>query len=164
MSQVAINKCKDIETTPKTLLEKVEAVAGSIRERAFELFQHRGAGNGSELEDWLQAERDLVWLPASELADDEKEFTARIAVPGFDGKDIHVSAMPDALVIQADTAHTHEGKTGNVCFCEFSGKQLYRRLDLPASIDVDKVKASVNNGILEITAPKAATSRKAAAA
>ena len=106
----------------------------------------------------------MVWSPASELVDDEKEFRARIAVPGFDAKDIQVSALPDALVVQAETTHTHEGKNGNVSFSEFSGKQLFRRLDLPASVDVDRVKASVDDGILQITAPKAATSQMAAGA
>jgi len=91
------------------------------------------------------------------LVDDEKEFRARIALPGFDAKDIQLSAMPDALVIQAAATHTHEGKSGNVCLCEFSGKKLFRRLHLPASIDVDKVTASVDKGILEVTAPKATT-------
>jgi len=164
MSHVAISKCKDPETTPGTFLEKLEAITDSIRNRAFALFQHRGGGSGSELEDWLQAERDLVLSPPSELVDDEKQFTARVAMPGFDAKDIHVSAMPDALVIQAGATHSHEGKAGNVRFCEFSEKQLFRRLDLPASVDVDKVKASVDKGILQITAPKAAARQMAAGA
>lgn len=164
MSQVTVQKCTDSDTTSRTLLEKLEAIAGSIRERAFHLFQRRNGGNGSDVEDWLQAERELLWSPASELVDNEKEFTARIAVPGFDAKDIQVSATPDAIVIQADAAHTHEGKSGNVRFCEFSGKQMFRRVDLPATVDVDKVTASVDKGILQITAPKAATSQMAATA
>ena len=164
MSQVAINKCKDPETTPPTLLEKLEATAASIRKRAFDIFQHRSGRDGSDLGDWLQAEQDVVWSPASELMDDGTEFSARIAVPGFDAKDIQVSAMPDALVIQAETAHTHEGKSGEVCFCQFSGKQLFRRLDLPASVDVDKVKASVDKGILQITAPRSAARKMTAVA
>ena len=164
MSQVSIQKCKNLETTPQTLLERLEAITDSIRERAFNLFQNRQSGNGSDMDDWLQAERDVVWSPASELVDDEKEFKARIALPGFDAKQIQVSAMPDALIIQADTTHTHEGKNGNVCFCEFSGKNLFRRIELPASIDVDKVTASVEKGILEVTAPKATTKQMTAAA
>jgi HSP20 family protein len=156
MSQVAINKCKNPETTPQTFQEKLKSITDSIRNQAFDLFQNRNGGNGSDVDDWLQAERDVVWSPASELVDDKKEFRARIALPGFDAKDIQVSAMPDALVIQADASHTHEERSGNVCFCEFSEKNLFRRLPLPASIDVDKVTASVDKGILEITAPKAA--------
>jgi HSP20 family protein len=155
MSQVAINKWKNPETTPRTFLEHLETITDSIRERAFNIFQNNG-GNGSEVDDWLQAERDVVWSPTSELVDDKKEFRARIALPGFDAKDIQVSAMPDALVIRADATHAHEGKSGNVRFCEFSEKNLFRRLPLPAPIDVDKVTASVDKGILEVTAPKAA--------
>jgi HSP20 family protein len=164
MSQVAISRCKNPETTPQTLLERVEAMTDSIRKRAFNLFQHRNSANGSDLDDWLQAERDVVWSPASELVDDEKELRARIALPGFDAKDILVSAMPDALVIQADATHTHEGKTGNVCFCEFSEKSLFRRLPLPAPVDVDKVTASLDKGILQVTAPKATAKQMTAGA
>jgi HSP20 family protein len=164
MSQVAIDKCKSPETTPQTLLEEVGAITDSIRKRAFDLFQNRNGENGSDVDDWLQAERDVVWSPASELVDDEKEFRARLALPGFDAKDIQVSAMPDALVIRAEATHTHEGKSGNVCFCEFSGKKLFRRLDLPEAVDVDKVTASVDKGILQVTAPKATTKQMTAGA
>ena len=164
MSQVAIYKCKNIETTPQTLLDQVKAITDSIRTRAFNIFQNRNCGNGSDLDDWLQAERDVVWSPVSELVDDEKEFKARIALPGFDAKDIRVSAMPDGLVIEADATHTHEGTSGNVCFCEFSAKKLFRRLQLPVSVDVDKVTASVDRGILQVTAPKATTKQMAVGA
>src|SRR5450759_257660 len=157
MSKVPIYKCKNPETTPQMLLEHVEAVSDVDKRQAINIFQNRNGENGSDLDDWLQAERDVVWSPASELVDDEKEFRARIALPGFDAKDIQVSAMPDALVIQADATHTHEGKSGDVCFCEFSGKKRFRRLQLPASVDVDKVTASVDKGILEVTAPKQMT-------
>lgn len=164
MSEVSIQKWKDVETIPQTLLHSMEATLDSIRQRAFNLFQSRNGANGSDLEDWLRAERDVVWSPASELVDNKKEFNARIAVPGFDAKEIQVSATPDALIVQADATHTHEGKRGNVCFCEFSGKKLFRRLPLPESVDVDKVTASLDNGILQVTAPKAKPKKVSAAA
>jgi HSP20 family protein len=157
MSQVAIYNCKNFEATSQPLLEHMEATIDSIRRRAFNIFQNRNGGNGSDLDDWLQAERDLVWSPACELVDDKKEFRVRIALPGFEAKDIQVSAMPDALVIQADATHTHEAKSGNVCFCDFSEQKLFRRLDLPAPVDGDKVTASMDKGILQVTAPKATT-------
>jgi len=126
-----------------------------MRKRAFDLFRRRNGERASELDDWLQAERELVSSPACEVIDEEQELRARIALPGFDAKDIQVSAMPDALIIEADAAHTHEEKNGNVCLCQSSQTKLFRRLGLPASIDVDKVRASLDKGILEVTAPKA---------
>jgi HSP20 family molecular chaperone IbpA len=154
MSHVTICKCNSSEATPPTLLERMEAVTDSIRKRAFQIFQRRQNGGGSDLDDWLQAERDVVLSPPSELVEDEKKFTASIALPGFDAKDIEVSALPDAIVVQAAATHTDEEKEGDVRFSEFSGKQLFRRVDLPAPVDVDKVTASVDKGILRITAPK----------
>jgi HSP20 family molecular chaperone IbpA len=164
MTQIAICKCKDLDTMPQRMLAQVRSITETIRQRAYDLFQGRNGGNGSDLDDWLQAERDVVWSPASELVDDEKEFRARIALPGFDAKDIEVSALPDSLLVHADATLTHEGKHGDVCFCEFSDKELFRRIDLPASVDINKVTASLDNGVLQVTAPKAVTKQMKAAA
>ena len=35
-------------------------VEGRIRERAYELYMERGGLEGSELDDWLQAEREIT--------------------------------------------------------------------------------------------------------
>ncbi len=164
MPQIAIDKYRNSETLSPTLVERLESITDSIRKQAFNLFHNRGGRHGSDVDDWLQAERDVVWLPASELVEDEKELKARIALPGFDAKDVQVSATPDSLVIEAGATHTHEDKRANVRFCEFSEKQLFRRISLPAAIDVDKAKASLEKGILEVIAPKAATKQMTAGA
>lgn len=154
MTQLAIHKFEDQETMSPSLLDRTKAMIDAIRNRAYDLFQHRNGSNGSDLDDWFQAERDVTWAPA-ELVDEEKAFKARVALPGFEPKDIEVSVLPDAILIQADSAHTHEDSNGSVCFCEFSGKNVFRRFDLPVPVDVDKVTATVDKGILHITAPKA---------
>jgi HSP20 family molecular chaperone IbpA len=164
MAQISISKYTDPEAMPETMLERIGAITDIIRERAYDLFESRDGASGSDLGDWLQAERDTVWLPVSELLDEGTEFRARLALPGFDAKDVQVSALRDALVVQADATHTHEGHNGNVCFCEFSQNKVFRRINLPASIDVDKVSASLDKGILLVTAPKAAKQVAAAAA
>jgi len=161
MSQVAISKCNDSEGVSHEL-QAVGRIANLIRERAFDLFQHRGETSSSETEDWLQAERDVVWSPASELTDEGKAFSASLAMPGFDAGDIQLSALPDALLIEADSAHSHESEDGDVCFREFSDKQLFRRMNLPERIDVDRVSASLDQGILRITAAKATQTAAAA--
>jgi len=156
MSQVAIEKINDGSPETLPIFGEIAKQFAAIERRAFDLFEKRGFKIGHDLEDWLRAERDVVLSPTSELVDEGKEFKARIAVPGFEASDIHVSAMRDALIVQADIAHTHKERGDNVCFCEFSDKKLFRRLALPASIDVDKVSASLDKGILQVTAPKAA--------
>lgn len=156
MAQVAIQKCKSKETVSRDLLAQMESLADSIKQRAYSLFQQRNGGFGSELDDWLRAERDLTWSPAAELVEQDGRYEAKIALPGLDAKEVQVSALPDALIIKADSKHSHEGKNGGVRFCEFSENQLFRRLDLPMPIDVDKVSASLDKGMLQVIAPKAA--------
>jgi len=155
MANVSVEKCRESGALPETLLQRINAMADEIRQRAFNLFERRGRTMGGDVNDWLQAERELLWSPASELVENKNDFHARLALPGFDAKDLQVTATPDALVVQAASTHTHEGKEGDVRFCEFSDKAMFRRIDMPAEIDVDKVTASLEKGILEITAPKA---------
>jgi len=37
----------------------VQADEGAIRQRAYDRFSERGGGHGRDLEDWLEAEREL---------------------------------------------------------------------------------------------------------
>ncbi len=155
MSQVAIEKIHGEGPESRSLFEEIGNIAERIRQRAFELFQRRGAGNGADVDDWLSAERELIWSPASDLIDKAGAFELQVAVPGFDAKDVNVTALPDAIVIRAETTHRHDKTEGDVRFCEFGERSLFRRFDLPAPINVDKVTANVDKGVLKLTAAKA---------
>ncbi len=155
MPQVAVQKIHSNEIESRSLTEKVKALSDRIRQRAYELFESRGRGDGSALNDWLQAENDLVLIPESDLIEKDGQFRLQIAVPGFDPKDIEVNALPDALIVRAQERHNHESTEGNVYFCEFGEKSLFRRFDLPSRIDVDKVTANLDKGLLTLTASKA---------
>lgn len=164
MASITIRKHRESGTVPETLLQEMTAITDEIRDRAFSLFERRGRTMGWDLDDWVQAEREVVWSPASELIENKEDFRARLALPGFDAKDLEVTATPNALVVRAESTHTHEGKEGDVRFCEFSGKRMFRRLEMPSDIDVDKVTASLDKGMLEVTAPKAMGKRLQVAA
>ncbi len=103
MSNVHIQKFHAPETAPRTFLQELEAMNEAIRQRAFGLFQNRQGGHGSDLDDWLKAEREVAWAPEVELIEKDQEIKARVALPGFDSNDIDVSATPEALVVQAET-------------------------------------------------------------
>ena len=63
-------------------------------------------------------------------------------------------ALPDSLIVKASSEHTHDKNEGNVRFCEFGQKTLFRRFDLPEPISLDKVTAYLNKGVLHLTAAK----------
>jgi HSP20 family protein len=161
LNQIRVEACSDLSALPPTLCEEMEALSDTIRERAFGLFQSRGGGDGSDVDDWLRAERDVIWSPAVELTENERDFRARIALPGFNEKDLKVTAAPESLIVEAEKTHTHDARTGGVLLCEFSDKRLFRRLEFPAPINVDKVTATLDRGILLVNAPKAAQPKQA---
>jgi HSP20 family molecular chaperone IbpA len=161
MSQVAVQKIHSNETQSSAVIDEMKSLFDRIRERAYELFESRGRTDGSALNDWLAAENDLLMIPESDLVETDGRFEMQVAVSGFDAKDIEVDALPDALIVRAQNTHEHEQTNGNVQFCEFGQKSLFRRFDLPAPINVDLVNANVDKGSLKVTAPKAEAKQSA---
>ena len=153
MANIAVEKVTEKGVESPSIINKLEALADRIRTRAYDIFQHRETGN--EVDDWLQAERDLVFAPESELIEKDGKFEIKIAAPGFKSEETTVTVFPDAVVISAESRHNHDETDGDVHFCEFGQRALYRRLNLPKPINVDKVTAHLEDGILRISAQKA---------
>lgn len=163
MSPVPVQKIHKNETESSSIIEDVQSLVERIRQRAYQLFENRGRSDGAALDDWLQAQDDLVLIPQSDLVETNGDYEMHVAMPGFEPKDIEVDALPDALIVRGQNTHTHQQGQGKVQFCEFGEKRLFRRFDLPAPIDVDHVNANLDNGMLTLTAPKAQASAKATA-
>jgi len=154
MANIPVQKVENnkVETAPalKALTDAVEM----IRQRAFELFERRGYSPGSDLADWVQAERDLFWVPPAELAETDSEFQITVAVPGLDPREVHVTAQPGEILIQGNHEKRVEIKEKGVLYSEFEEKALYRRFEIAHPIDVGHVTANIENGMLTVKAPK----------
>jgi len=132
MTTIAIQKVREVEALPRQVFEELQSLSNRIRQRAYDLFQTRGATEGRDLEDWLQAERELT--PETELSEKDREFQARINVSGLEPKDIQVIALPNSILFQCG--------------------DFFRRLEFSRPIDLDKVVAKFDRGILQVIAPK----------
>jgi HSP20 family protein len=140
----------------RSIFDDFDAITNQIAQRAFSLFQERGT-NGEDLQDWFRAESELLKSMPVELSESDKDFTIKAEVPGFSTKDLTVRAEPNSVCIHGKKQATKEEKRDkNVRYSEVSSSEICRRIDLPASIDPDKVSASLNNGVLELSMPKAA--------
>lgn len=154
MSQVAVEKVDEKKIGTASIFEEIKALSERIRERAYEIFEGHG-GDGFDKQDWLNAEKDLLCACESDLVEKDGKFEVRMNAPGFDPGEVKVTALPDALIVRAASSHTHEENEGDVRFCEFGQKTLFRRFDLPESINLDKVTADLSKGVLHLTAVKA---------
>jgi HSP20 family molecular chaperone IbpA len=156
MPAVAVQKHRDGTKSIWCLFDETKKIFDEIQERAHSLFQERSGGDGSTLDDWFRAERELFNLPPSQLTEEDEKFHLRAAVPGLKSKDLKVTAAPTEILIQGEASKSAEGKRGQVRFSELSEKQVFRWIPLPCEIDVGKVKASLESGMLNIDMPKRA--------
>ena len=163
MSNVTVQKIRDRELDNE-FLNETGKLLDRVRERAFELFQRRGGDYGNDIDDWLRAERELFDVPSMELTENDGEFQLQLELPGFDAKDIHLTTLPDSFIIEAENTHQHRASQGTVRCCEFGVRRVFRQIPLPESVDVDRVSATLDRGILEVHAPKSQDKGRKAAA
>ena len=140
----------------ESIFDELHALQNKITKRAFEIFNNKGQEFGRDLENWLEAERELVWKPAIELEEKDNQFHLQIATPGVDPKDINIEVTPEYLLVKAEGQHEHKEDKGEVHVCEFTSGNMFRSVHLPKKIDPDKVQAEFKNGILTVHLPKSA--------
>jgi len=156
MSEIMVRKVLDLDDRSLPVFAEIDRVMESISRRARELFALHGGSEGRALDDWLQAEREICW-PAAELVERDKQFDLRIALPGYEPHDIELTATPRELIVHGHLRREHKEKTGDVRWSEFRSSDVYRRIELPAGIDVGHVKATLKQGMLTVVAAKAAS-------
>lgn len=143
------------------IFKDFERLTNEIARRAFGFFQSRGGIIGRDFDDWIRAESELLKPVPIELSESNDSYTIRAEVPGFDVKDLSVKAEPNFVFIHGKTEQRKEEKKGKeVKYSEASARELCRRIELPNSINPDKVDAHLANGVLELNLSKAAPSKK----
>jgi HSP20 family protein len=124
-------------------------------------------GNGSILSDFFDL--DNVWgipslfsntarrnVPAVNVKENDKEFDIEMAIPGIPKDKIHIDVEQNVLIVKGEntTESNNNEENGRYTRKEFSQTSFERRFTLPESVDVDKIKAKCNDGILDIQIPK----------
>ncbi len=155
MSDVQVYKMQPEGESVLSRTQQVDALYDEIRRRAFRLFESRGGTHGNDREDWLEAERSLIFAPLAELVEEDDQFGIRMAVPGFEPGQVRVSVLPRTIIVDGDPAQASETEAHRVLFSEFSYRKLLRRFDLPQEVRTYTAKATIKDGILTIVAKKA---------
>jgi HSP20 family protein len=134
------------------IFDELRTMQEKIMNRAFDIFRGNGGIFGRDLDNWLAAERELIWKPAIELEETEKEFKLKVAVPGVEPKELDIEVTPDDFLVKAEVQHEHKNEKGKIHTCEFVSNNLFRAVHFPRKVNPDKVKAEFKNGILYVTA------------
>jgi len=98
----------------------------------------------------LQAE----FAPAVDVKETDAEIVVKAEVPGIEAKDINISVAGEVLTIKGEKKSEREEKEENYHLVERSYGSFARSLVLPAAVDLDKIEAKYDKGVLTVTCPK----------
>jgi HSP20 family molecular chaperone IbpA len=124
--------------TADTILDEIDEMYEQITRRAYEIFRRRGGICTLDLEDWLTAERELLWKPDVRVEEKGDHVIVTICVGNVRPLDLQLVVTPQAMVIQAQHAS--------------AAKRVFRTLHFPRRIDVNKAEARYCDGCLILTA------------
>jgi len=133
----------------------------------------------SELMEWrpfrevsrLRREMDRLWddyfgagrralrplaefAPAVDVKETAEAVVVKAEVPGMDARDINISVTGDVLTIKGEKKSEREEKEQNYHLVERSYGSFSRSLVLPAAVNLDKIEAKYDKGVLTVTCPK----------
>ena len=95
-----------------------------------------------------------------DVKEDDKSYTVHAEIPGVKKEDIHVSIDGSQVSVSAEVKQEKEVKEGEKVLRSerFYGK-VSRTFTLGSDVDEDKAQAKYENGVLELTLPKKATTK-----
>jgi HSP20 family molecular chaperone IbpA len=93
-------------------------------------------------------------MPSVDIEDQGKDFRLTMDLPGFSKEDVELEVSEDSFTIQAKKRQDKEEKDKNYIRKERRSQNFYRRVLLPEKVRSEDAKASLENGMLEITLPK----------
>lgn len=93
-------------------------------------------------------------LPSVNVVENEENFRIELAAPGLTRADFKVNVHEDVLTISSEKQAENEEAKENYTRREFSYASFTRSFNLPETVDSDKIAATYNEGILNVTLPK----------
>ena len=96
----------------------------------------------------------VSWIPHVDVREEAERFIVTADVPGVEGKDLEVTAEKGVLTIKGQRHSDKTASKDGFESVERASGTFLRRFTLPESVDVDAIRATHVNGVLEVTLPK----------
>jgi len=120
-----------------------------VRRRAYELFEQRGDRDGSDLDDWLRAEKEFLFPAKCMVKQEPDRYKVSVSIPGFIGKDLKVYTLGDRLVVSGDATEKSAGKQTST----EETRSVFYQCTLPPGSLVNAMTAEVEHETLNINIP-----------
>ncbi|MBN2284191.1 MAG: Hsp20/alpha crystallin family protein [Deltaproteobacteria bacterium] len=95
------------------------------------------------------------WIPAFDIAENEKEYLISAELPGLEEKDLDITISDGILTVKGEKKRENESNGDTYYWSERYYGSFERRLRIPEAVLSDKVEAAYKNGVLTLSMPKA---------
>lgn len=116
----------------------------------------RGFGLPSRLTSKLSTDETASFRPKLNVASDDKQYTISLEAPGLAQQDIKLELNGRTLLIQGEKRFEKEDKDKHYYRIERRYGQFQRVLDVPDDVELAKITAKMDNGLLNINLPRTA--------
>ena len=130
-----------------------------IRRTPFPGFEAFPTGSLSLFEDTLnrffnESPAARPWTPSVDIAEDENALTLTADIPGVKLEEIDLKVEDGTLTFSGKRDFVKKEERGAYHRIERSYGAFQRAFALPDTVDVEKVVAAYDNGVLKVTLPK----------
>jgi HSP20 family molecular chaperone IbpA len=95
----------------------------------------------------------LVFTPAVDIFETEKDITLLADMPGVKSDDLTIDLRDNTLTLAADIAPDDDGDEETI-LVEYETGRYYRQFTLGELINQENIDAKLNDGVLRLTLPK----------
>ena len=99
---------------------------------------------------------EAVWAPAIHVLVKDDKFVVKVELPGVHEEDVRVSVLGDMLIVEGEKETESEVKQKGYSYSETSYGNFSRSIAIPSIVDIDRIAANFDKGVLEIDLPKPA--------
>ena len=98
--------------------------------------------------------------PKVDIVDRDDQVVIRAELPGVEKDDLQLSVTENTVTLKGETKKEEKEEKGNYYRSEINRGSFLRTFSLPCEVDGSKAKADFKNGVLELSLPKVAKSKR----
>ena len=106
-------------------------------------------------EDYARPDNSVSgWTPRVDIFEDENQIILSAELPGLSDKDVTVNVENNVLTISGERALENEEKKDGYTRVERYYGSFNRSFSLPNTVDIEKVDAKMDKGVLTVSLPR----------
>ena len=106
-----------------------------------------------------EVNEDTLWIPAVNISEDDSAYYIDLEVPGVEKEGIQINYENGVITVNGERKRVREPQIDKIHKEEFVVGKFSRTFKVPRDVESNAINALFENGILEVSVPKAESSK-----